>query len=81
MDDKNEEYYLKIWVFKKEFMSSQVVESVKEMIDFYTNTFEEVSSVACLDDTLFTKISRAVTWEKGIHLIYYTDVEFEEYLK
>ncbi len=81
LEENGCDYYLKIWIFKKDFMSSQVVVSINEMIDFYSNTYEDVTSIDCLDETLFTDKSRSVSWKKGIHTIYYTDKELKEYLE
>jgi hypothetical protein len=39
LDQLNEPYYLKIWLFEPRFSKSQVVCAIGNSIDFYKNTF------------------------------------------
>ncbi len=39
LEELNEEFYLKIWLFEPRFSKSQVVCGVKERIDFYNSNF------------------------------------------
>lgn len=41
LDELGESYYLKIWLYEKKFISSQVVYARGEEKDFYLNTFNE----------------------------------------
>ena len=39
LEQLNQDYYLKIWLFEPRFSKSQVVCGIKERIDFYNNNF------------------------------------------
>lgn len=41
INDENENFYLKIWLYEPGFISSQIVVSYKDCIDYYDDTFDK----------------------------------------
>lgn len=66
LDSLNKHYYLKIWVFEKEFMQSQVVVALDEFVHFYDNSFEGLSKIEKLPSRLRTEKSKELEWQQGL---------------
>lgn len=66
LEKEYEQFYFKIWIFEKDFMRSQVVVAVDEMFDFYTNTFEEVTSISTLPSHLYVDKANQLAWDEAI---------------
>ncbi|MHC5216394.1 hypothetical protein ACYSNR_06980 [Enterococcus sp. LJL128] len=69
-------YYLKVWLFEKDFIRSQIVVSFKEMYHSYDETFEELKNRQTLPETLFVEKAAGFSWEEGIR----ADVWYESEL-
>lgn len=78
LDELGEPYYLKIWIFEKDILHSQVVASYKEMLNFYDNNFAEVEKVESLPDELAFKNANELLWHKGFDLISWSENDLQE---
>ena len=78
LDKLREPYYLKIWIFEKEILKSQVVASYRGMLDFYNNTFIEIEKVESLPEELTIKNLSNLSWCKGFDVIVWSEVEMLE---
>lgn len=76
-----QQYYLKIWVFEKNFISSQVVIAKDEYYYFYDNTFGDTIIEEALPIELRTSNSLNFYWEKGYIVNIYKETELKEMLE
>lgn len=79
-DDYND-YYLKIWLFEKNFMSSQVVVSVDNYRNFYDRTFENDRNNVKLPEHSQTSSTKKLNWDKKYTVTLYEKDELEDNLK
>ncbi len=79
--DITQQYYLKIWVFEKNFMSSQVVIARDEYYNFYDDTFGDTSTEVALPIELRTTNSYNFNWEKAYIINTYQKSELKEMLE
>ena len=56
LDELNEPYYLKIWLFDPWFINSQVVAAIRDDINFYSNTFNPPQKVKVFPEDRFSSI-------------------------
>ena len=56
LENLEEEYYLKIWIFDKEFMKTQVVVAYRDRLNFYDNTFKNSADIKKMSFDKFGKI-------------------------
>lgn len=75
LDELNELYYLKVWIFEGDIMSSQVVASYRGMLHFYDTTFSEVEKVEALPNELATVNAANLLWHKGLFLVPWSENE------
>ena len=69
LDEHQEPYYLKIWLYEPRFPNSQVVCAVRESIDFYKNTFNDPGEHKTLNPDKYGRLSPAIakfTWDYRI---------------
>ncbi|MDT2662851.1 hypothetical protein P7E02_23525 [Enterococcus hulanensis] len=78
LDELGEPYYLKIWIFEKDILQSQVVASFREMLNFYDNTFAEVKKDESLPENLTIGNLSNLSWYKGFELIAWSEDELLE---
>ncbi len=81
LDSLNKHYYLKIWVFEKEFMQSQVVVAVDKFVHAYDNSFEGLSKIEKLPSRLRTEKSKELEWQQGFIVSAFTEKELMNCLK
>ncbi|MGG5314993.1 hypothetical protein [Enterococcus sp. AZ072] len=81
LEELDEPYYLKIWIFKNDFMQSQVVASYRESLHNYDTLFSEVESSAALPAELKIEASTQLTWDEGIFLTQWSKQEMFEDVK
>lgn len=75
LDELNEFYYLKVWIFEGDMMHSQVVASYRGMLTFYDNTFSEMEKVKTLPNELATVNAASLLWHKSLFLIPWSENE------
>lgn len=75
-------YYLAIWLFVPDFMSSQVVAAVGDRICYYQTLFDENDEEKSFKADFFGNIalSDSVTWILGNHATDYLQTDLDEYL-
>lgn len=78
LDTLGEPYYLKLWIFEKGFMWSQVVVSVRRNLHFYDQTFEGLEPVAGLPEGLATEAAEKFVWHKGFSVSVRYESELQE---
>lgn len=78
LDEFGEPYYLKLWIFEKDILHSQVVASYRGMLNFYDNTFSEVEKVESLPNELAIKNANELLWHKGFDLISWSENDLQE---
>lgn len=78
LEELGEPYYLKIWIFEKDILHSQVVVSYREMLNFYDNSFGEVEKVEALPEELTFNNAEELQWQKGFDLISFSEEELIE---
>ncbi|MGL9727032.1 hypothetical protein [Enterococcus sp. DIV0756] len=78
LDELDEPYYLKIWIFDKDILHSQVVASYREKLNFYENTFAEIERVESLPEELAHKKANELLWRKGFDLVSLSENELQE---
>lgn len=81
LDELDKPYYLKIWIFEKDILHSQVVASYRELLKFYDNTFAKVEKVESLPDELAIKNANELLWYKGFDLISWSENDLQEDIK
>ncbi|MGL4697921.1 hypothetical protein [Enterococcus larvae] len=81
MDTFDEPYYLKVWVFEKDFMSSQVVVSARSYLHFYDQTFEGLKPVGALPDGMMVEAAKGLDWEQGVDVAAWFERELQEDLQ
>lgn len=81
MDTFNEPYYLKIWIFEKDFIRSQVVVSFRETVDFYERTFDLVTTGKSLPLYLRVREVEKLAWSEGIDVAIWSEGELIENVK
>ena len=81
LKENYEDYYLRVWIFEKDFMASQVVVAVGDMMKFYSNSFMNDSKIESLNERLQTKNSLNLEWQSAIHPIHYYESELQKYLE
>lgn len=69
---------MKIWIFEKDILQSQVVASFREMLNFYDNTFAEVKKDESLPENLTIGNLSNLSWYKGFELIAWSEDELLE---
>ncbi|MDB1727276.1 hypothetical protein [Enterococcus avium] len=81
LQEIGEPYYLKIWIFKKDFMRSQVVASYRDSLHNYDNLFSEVKEVVTLPSEMKVEPADQLIWNQGIFLVPWSKQEMLEDLK
>jgi hypothetical protein len=74
LDESGEEYYLRIWLFKNDFIQSQVVMARGEEIDSYENTFRASQEKKKLNNSAFEPVRDLLNrfdWEPMIYCAEY----------
>lgn len=79
IDSLNRKYYLKIWLFEKNFMRSQVVVAIDDFLHFYDNSFGYLMNVKKLPVELRTKKSGMFSWSQGSIVTILTELELTSY--
>ncbi|MBL1224120.1 hypothetical protein [Enterococcus sp. BWR-S5] len=74
----DEPYYLKVWIFEKDFMWSQVVVSVRSALHFYDETFEELTPVSSLPNEFAVEAAKLLEWKKGFTAVTWFEGEMQE---
>ncbi|MHC5247029.1 hypothetical protein [Enterococcus sp. LJL90] len=77
LEQLDEPHYLKIWVFKKDFLHSQVVVSYRDMLHYYDKTFAEIEP-STLPSELAIKETDQFSWQQGLNLGQQTENELLE---
>lgn len=65
METIDEPYYLKMWLFDKEFERSQIVVAFRDCLHFYEGVFDQVQESEYFPKALWTKEIADFTWDKG----------------
>lgn len=81
LDEGDESYYLKIWVFEKDIMRSQVMVSVGELLHFYDQSFEELTPVDGLPTRLAIETAEELNWDQGFTVDAWYEGEMQEEIK
>lgn len=69
LKELDEPYYLKIWIFEKDYMRSQVVTSYRESLHKYDDTFSEINRIEELPPEIKIKTADQLEWGQGIFLV------------
>lgn len=77
LDELEQPYYLKIWLFENDLKRSQVVCAINDKIDCYHNTFREASENISIDHCIHYKdvneILDQLQWFNRIDMTYYEE--------
>lgn len=77
----DKKYYLKIWLFEKEFMQSQVVIATDKFLHFYDNTFEDIHKVNEIPLAIRVSQTKKFNWCVGVTVSMYRESELIELLQ
>lgn len=81
LEELDEPYYLKVWIFEEDILYSQVVASYREMLHFYDTTFVEIEKVDSLPREFTTKNTSDLKWHKGFNTIGWSEADLLEDIK
>lgn len=81
MTNENEDFYLKIWLYEPDFISSQIVVSYKDCINFYDNTFDKYTIPKAFPFHKYESLKDKLTlfeWEAHIDANKYWEEDLNE---
>ncbi|MEN1935906.1 hypothetical protein AAIE21_09835 [Paenibacillus sp. 102] len=84
MTNENEDFYLKIWLYDPDFISSQIVVSYKDCINFYDHTFDKHTITKAFPFHKYESLKDKLTlfeWETHIDANKYWEEDLKEHIK
>lgn len=81
IEKESDDFYLKIWLYEPDFISSQIVVSYKDCINTYNDTFDKSTNTKSFPDHKFESLKDKLAlfdWEAHIDADKYWESELKE---